>query len=1532
VARPLFFLFAERVEAATMPPRPKKGGRHRQVHAGTVRVTSSSTKKLPKDQRPSILDLHSLGDDDGDVSRPVLVTASSAIPSLKVSGTESSKDLASGASDKGISSPNGLPLPERRSKNRGKKNEKKAAVMVAKHTSVVPMKFDFEERCKAAYEDSDDPHRDVLLTFPPDDLSVVQKPNVLLSMARSRQSSRDALSAVTGRSSAKGETKARAPKFVVDALRYFNAENTRTERAHRLFERESSSTLDDIPPLEFDFENSLVDTSRRISELTERLRHEEEVGTQQLHFEYLQRYSEETADVLASERSKKRSGMFHASDPTFEHASAEVQDCGRNVDALPFPKRPVFLSFTPVALSFMLGELEPFFCSAFLFSLKTGKRVSETFSFDLQGEVLVEQLQLDSKRLSKRVNRCLFTVTEPHDQLFLVVKVQKCLNGSIEGGTEPYTSSRLDPVELNRLKEQVEIERKQMPSTYPYRQPLAWLAFPLFDRRGHLAADANSANWKSRPLKGSLGGFEIELSQIIRASSHGTEDEVIMQQLAERRENPGAFDKRVKTCAAIFTFELAQVKKHRDLDFLVLTPMLDEAKSAQKDRQKGSKKRPEKSSKNDKSSARKAKQKKGKQPAPDHVLEALKSGSVVREMRELHEVEPLATHVEISNDLFIYPRKFAPASGQRKWKHISVRVEFRRGDEIPHRIGEKVIFPMDSTPFLCREASCALMPGQRQGQFEDEIKVKLPTVLERDFHLFFTFFHVNLKKATTSAAQGKTLSQADMELPIGHAVLRVDPFHELQTEEQELAVFTNQLDESTSPSQWIRYLPAAHPKASKDQRRSLSWLDSGKGIFSVRIRLRSSLYPHSAPVARFFTFYRAVGRKIEDEMTAAVLGLVRAPIAAIVQHLPVVMHGLMSSLSAHSRGQLGTAVIRVLVVILGRLRAVYGGERISLLTHYIWNTLGIVQEGNDGEWLFESLLKNYLMFLGEKQAAARTYAALLERSPHSLPTDVHGQPEVDVDRLDSLNEEQEYEANSDPSSLLNRTITPMDLRVSWVVFDSISRSMQLKILQSDGDNKPQYGNARETLFEQSLVYIIRKLVSLILATFREVADAPVGTLPSGAFDACRSANRHLALFLCDLFAVMDRGQVLELLSLYLSEVMSAASAQMLPVGGSNARKSYDLSSPIATRLNLLKVDFFRVIVDYEHFIPLNLPVRGPSLRTMSMSSPVGLFHKMVQRALTVKVSRSIREQTVGILRQLLCKHEWDARYQEPGCQARIAAMHFPLVVSLVRSWRDFTLAGWLKEASVDEKRGLYACVVYVFKFLEHSQLKDWLRARDTKQMHWLSLFDMIQDIVDVFQWHSVKAPPKKESKKTPVPGVERREAKTGALSIQPSQALLQAAAAAGAAQRSAASRAVAIPIGQAQAAAKERRKSMEIPEGVKLDLEKEALKLDVVQAAPKPRASRSSRTGTIRMSRGRKAGYTLETHSKDDGKKSEKTVPETVVLSRTSHEATCVALDVLSFLGDEFTPECLQEAPIDGSNTLYERLIGQYNSPTFLWF
>ena len=189
-------------------------------------------------------------------------------------------------------------------------------------------------------------------------------------------------------------------------------------------------------------------------------------------------------------------------------------------------------------------------------------------------------------------------------------------------------------------------------------------------------------------------------------------------------------------------------------------------------------------------------------------------------------------------------------------------------------------------------------------------------------------------------------------------------------------------------------------------------------------------------------------------------------------------------------------------------------------------------------------------------------------------------------------------------------------------------------------------------------------------------------------------NLHVAYFLRDNLYLMERNFAVQLASEYVILL----------------DPQYASEKHVAFKFVVLEV-----LSDFEHYVPLNQPLvhsiwqstKTPSISNLELefwnAHPlVGLFLHEVRRCLRSSTA-TIRHIASRALFAVLWRHEHDSRFQEAGCQAAIANMYFPFLLTVMEFWK-------MHEHSIDheELKWWYVCALYILRHCSKGHLlKQW---------------------------------------------------------------------------------------------------------------------------------------------------------------------------------------------------------------------------------
>lgn len=141
-----------------------------------------------------------------------------------------------------------------------------------------------------------------------------------------------------------------------------------------------------------------------------------------------------------------------------------------------------------------LCQIEPYYTTMFLYDAKIQKKLTENFHFDVNSKNVrpfitnngdtKDSVNFNTDLPEKLSNEWLLyprqavlSITNAHSDIFLVVRIEKVLQGGICQSTDPYIKSNKDP----RLG--IKVQKNFIACCQRlgnYRMPFAWTARPLF--------------------------------------------------------------------------------------------------------------------------------------------------------------------------------------------------------------------------------------------------------------------------------------------------------------------------------------------------------------------------------------------------------------------------------------------------------------------------------------------------------------------------------------------------------------------------------------------------------------------------------------------------------------------------------------------------------------------------------------------------------------------------------------------------------------------------------------------------------------------------------------------------------------------------------------------------------------------------------------------------------------------------------------------------------------------------------------------
>ncbi|XP_035223308.1 dedicator of cytokinesis protein 7-like, partial [Stegodyphus dumicola] len=983
----------------------------------------------------------------------------------------------------------------------------------------------------------------------------------------------------------------------------------------------------------------------------------------------------------------------------------------------PVPKEHIGHRLIVKCLALKLDlEIEPIFGIMALYDAKEKRKVSENFYFDMNSEPLKRMLSshVCYQDVSTLSRSCIFQITNPSPDLFLVIKLEKVLQGDINECIEPYVK---DDKNRDKLKSNAVLTCERLGK---YRMPFAWTAIYLMniingvsnmDKESGSDRDSISSNsldrkagnglesFRKKSDTGTLGRGSLErrstidkrnswctddlganldtfrpvtltVNSFFKQETDRLRDEDLFKFLVDLKR-PSSVLKRLKCVPGILKLDIAPCP---DEPKYCLTPELARL-----------------------------------HPYPDE------KGRPTKEILELPVKEIYAPHYSYRNILFLYPRDVNFTNRPGSARNITCKIQYMSSEELHSAM--PVIFGKSSCPEFLTEAYTSITYHSRFPDFYDEIKIKLPAVFTEQHHLLFTFYHISCQKK---------VEQNPTETPIGYTWLPLFRDGRLQTGDFNLPVMME-----NPPPSYSFLTPFIQIPNTK-------WVDNHKGIFNITLHAVSSVFPKDPAVDRFLSICRMIEEgsmpakigenSLEHEIKNTVLEITNAhdtSLESLVNFLPMILNKLIYLLVrppvvAGQSVNIGQAAFEAVAMVVNAVTTglEYQNDRHnrnSLLVTYLSYQCVVPHHASSV----------YGSTTSESNPLSLGYGTLGRNISTPLHKSCYGRSNSNPDIVSYADSDGEV------SSILCRGLDrTASMRAAAAMQDNvlcaISMSQPRKVLHEEIALQcvVSNGSARELMLSNSWFFfdlIIRSMIEQLAATNR--LDMPrkmrfcaqffddittlVTTVTSEIINHCnkegcekftKNLNSGLAFFLCDLFSVVDRGYVFCLIKAYCKQVLSKIST---------------VSDSIF--LMSLKLDFLRIICSHEHFITLNLPfgtpvspspATSPCPSVASSSSQCSLLSTgtLVEKGNFTELSVEFRQQhflvglllsdlwtvlsmnnamlhtkAINTLRNLLTCHELDSRLAEIDHRARVASLYLPLIgivldaLPLLYDWQTTTI-------------------------------------------------------------------------------------------------------------------------------------------------------------------------------------------------------------------------------------------------------------------
>nr|XP_014087312.1 dedicator of cytokinesis protein 7 isoform X2 [Bactrocera oleae] len=1047
-------------------------------------------------------------------------------------------------------------------------------------------------------------------------------------------------------------------------------------------------------------------------------------------------------------------------------------------------------------------EVEPIFATMAIYDAKERKKISENFYFDMNSDNLKRMLSTHVRcaDASTQSRAGIFEITYPSSDIFLVIRLEKVLQGDIKDSVEPYLKDDKD-----KYREKAKSNAADFCERLgKYRMPFAWTGIYLnsiFNGENVENKDAVAANAEKDTTSGGNLTSAVSSNSLDRKASTSSFDQLRRKanDMSGTLTRRGSLERKEKRRSWSLDDFANVIETFRPITITVSSFFKQESdKMKDEDLYKflAELKRPSNAMKKYKCIPGSIKLE--ILPCPEEVKNALTPELAkvdpypedkTRPIKEILEFPSTAIynpHYTYRNLLFVSPKELNFSSRAGSARNIAVRVQLMAGETQMDAVN--AIYGKSSCPEYASEAFTAVNYHNKCPTFYDEIKFALPAYIKQNHHLFFTLYHVSCQKKPQEV-------QPSVETPVGYTWLPLLQDGKLKVGEFQLPVMVE-----TPPENYSFIPPNVHLPGTK-------WLDNHRPVFTITVDAVTAVHTLDPHLDGFFlTCDYLDSRKIpprigegnmENEMKKALLEIASAEREPLVKNLHLVLDKLIELLvTAYKIGgqpiSLGSTVFEMLCMVSANLSILnddlvvdqYG--RQALLSTYVQfqcripHPFGgkrrITYSRSNAEELSANAAETYSLY--ENVSIGRS----LDRKEHTLElSPTFGSRDGQIRLL--------HEELALHWVVASGKATELAMSNSWFLFELIVKSMIEHLDYSSALTAP-----RKQRFPHQFTDDISTLVHLV--------TTKVVGYHSEEPKLAQSLNASLGFFIFDLFSIMDRGFVFGLIKTYYKVLISK-------------------NASIPDLMNY-KIDFLRIVCSHEHFVALNLPFGTPYTTVSAPCSPTPsttssnsqTSYSSMERALHADLNADFRQQhfLVGLvlsdlatvlevpnpqlhgkaircIRNLMTSHDLDPRYSEVEARARVASLYLPLLgvvmdvipqlhpyltdtndrlqsMGLLEDYQgphqslststintDFNYANsgnrtynYLNEQiknksqlSSENTRHLLACCIWVLKNLERSVLYRWLLGLNPHRVH--QMLQLLNTCIPCFEYKGQKRLP-----------------------------------------------------------------------------------------------------------------------------------------------------------------------------------------------
>ncbi|KAJ6244379.1 dedicator of cytokinesis dock [Anaeramoeba flamelloides] len=1126
--------------------------------------------------------------------------------------------------------------------------------------------------------------------------------------------------------------------FVQESLKCFTRNGTQLiwkKRVHQTEEKEQYiSTKEKFPLLEYeiDYEGSKAKKSSLSNKKEDKLQNaklDEEFVNQHVELKLLQTLNEKELAKFNRERQKGWSDLFKVfSDLRIGNI---IHDPRSNRIEYKSEPQPSYF-FQGLKMNLPL-ETDPFFLTMYLVDIKKKVRVSECFRFQLNSEKLTTEFQqflleeLRGKISTKNetmAKTCVLTLSNVNPNIYIIFRLEKVLHGSFDDSTNLYYKLNKGKVKQKKIDAEYKKARTIWSRMSRFHQPVAWSSIQLFDQDNNIKYDSSSSDI-------------LLVDNFVRSKEEWTDQQIFSTlSLAQKKGTP----KKLKAFPCQFTFRFIPlnygitISDLKDINWDLKKPItfpkiLDMDGFSNISKQsvsrfswltfKKKKKVKKKTKKNENANEGESENENENEKTQASLIGQAFMKSIFGEKWSPKKNGPISlmvqefptellpnVHQNYVNNLYIYPEQaFVGGLKCKKPHNIAIKIQYLTSDKKLLSKGESIFYGSHYEKMFVNCKWTSTQFKNKSPTFYDEIKLKLPPAIGPYHHILFTYYNLNCKfkkKNKNKNSENDLIPKEDQDHEIiGYSIIKIFLEDGLINRTTQIPIVTEL------------------PKSNYLMTREL-WKNEVKmkNYLQLKINLISSIYPQDPDLNVFFDKYKAQNNS-QTVIKNSLVCLDKVRVEYLIQFFPMVIPIVLEMMVDPINKENKTSIFSSFIRLIARVHNFSLETKEDVMRPY-----------------FNKIFRPPIIVNQNKNRNKK------KKTKKKNKDDNDDDDDDDQEEEQEEEEEEEEEEEKIPFylELIKLWCWALEneysflikgeeyMNCNYILFEMIIKSITIH-LDTLNFLKPN-NNFRSKLINPRFFTCLKKLTNLIIIEIKR-----------SGYTIGKTLNLEIAIFFKDLFSLIDRGYVFQLIDFYLKNLIPRDKSEV--------------------SIMEFRPYFLRVLTNYEYFIQLNLPVL-PSLRKENKIQKllskkfflIGLLMNELSLGLSGNRTEVVRKSIISLIRDSLNRHWIDPFLRDSRAMAkrtrqkrqkgkqqlessnnnsnnngkmlsRTLSLYLPFILTLIEKF-DYIK----KVLLLEEKRNLFISLLFILRYIERKFLFEWWGREALRKK--LEFWDLILECLNAF--------------------------------------------------------------------------------------------------------------------------------------------------------------------------------------------------------